>query len=286
MALHRTRQRLARGRLAATSSARPLETSEGQPLDATVRGILEPRFGHSFANVRVHADARADRRASEMGARAFTEEGDVFFKGDAYAPRTAEGQHLLAHELTHVVQQERFGASEARELSAAHDAAEVEARAAADAVLAGGTPAMPAASSAAIARSPNDDSWLEKLKKLPFKPIFPGEAPDPRDNPQADRQREWEDSEAERRGDKYPSPLTDPKAVDPKDPHDDPLYKKDWGKPVIPELPFVPKIPWLPDPSLPPWIRPDVPWLKPSPDGDPVPGPGDYEKREDDERYA
>lgn len=79
--------------------------SPGQPLDAQTRSFFEPRFGHDFSKVRVHADARAAHSARAVNARAYTVARDVVFDSGQHAPQTSEGQRLLAHELTHVVQQ-------------------------------------------------------------------------------------------------------------------------------------------------------------------------------------
>ncbi len=85
--------------------------SAGQPLDPTTRGFLEPRFGHSFGDVRVHTDEQAAEAAGSVNALAFTVGRDVVFGAGQYAPGTTEGRRLLAHELTHVVQQQGAGAS-------------------------------------------------------------------------------------------------------------------------------------------------------------------------------
>lgn len=79
--------------------------SDGQPLDAATRAYMEPRFGHDFGNVRVHTDEQAAEAASGYHARAYTVGSDIVFGAQEYAPGTSEGQRLLAHELTHVVQQ-------------------------------------------------------------------------------------------------------------------------------------------------------------------------------------
>jgi hypothetical protein len=79
--------------------------SPGQPLDAATRAFMEPRFGHDFGGVRVHTDARAAETARTLGARAYTVGSDVVFAGGQYAPSTDGGRLLLAHELTHVLQQ-------------------------------------------------------------------------------------------------------------------------------------------------------------------------------------
>lgn len=77
----------------------------GSPLPVRERAFFEPRFGGSFAHVRVHADSESSWLARELNARAFTVGRDVFFASGEYRPGTIEGRHLLAHELTHVVQQ-------------------------------------------------------------------------------------------------------------------------------------------------------------------------------------
>ena len=79
--------------------------SPGQPLDSTTRAFMDPRFRHDFSNVRVQADAKASQSARAVDARAYTVGQDVVFGAGEYAPGTFGGQRLLAHELTHVVQQ-------------------------------------------------------------------------------------------------------------------------------------------------------------------------------------
>ncbi|TCO80659.1 uncharacterized protein DUF4157 [Plasticicumulans lactativorans] len=81
-----------------------LGLGSGRPLDAASRAFFEPRFGHDFGGVRVHADPRAHAAARGLHARAFTLGHDVGFAAGAYAPHSAAGRELLAHELAHVVQ--------------------------------------------------------------------------------------------------------------------------------------------------------------------------------------
>jgi hypothetical protein len=69
-----------------------------------VRSFFEPRFGQSLAHVRVHSEAFAHAASDAIGARAFTHGSDIFFARDAYAPSSASGKALLAHELAHAVQ--------------------------------------------------------------------------------------------------------------------------------------------------------------------------------------
>jgi hypothetical protein len=77
----------------------------GQPLPSDVRSFMEPRFGADFGDVRVHTDASAHGVSSQLSARAFTHRNDIFFGRDQYKPDSSEGRQLLAHELTHTIQQ-------------------------------------------------------------------------------------------------------------------------------------------------------------------------------------
>ena len=83
----------------------------GQPLSPPLRNFFEPRFGHDFSRVRVHTDAKATESARAVNALAYTVGQDVVFGAGQYAPQTWAGQRLLAHELTHVVQQNNTTAS-------------------------------------------------------------------------------------------------------------------------------------------------------------------------------
>jgi hypothetical protein len=86
----------------ASQSAAPPHSSA---LDPATRGFMESRFGHSFGSVRVHTDSAAAVRAESLSARAFTVGQDVYFGRGEYAPQTHRGRGLIAHELTHVLQQ-------------------------------------------------------------------------------------------------------------------------------------------------------------------------------------
>ncbi len=77
----------------------------GQPIDDSTHASLEPHFGHDFSRVRVHTDAESDSLNRRMDAEAFTSGTDIFFKGGNYQPDNDRGRRILAHELTHVVQQ-------------------------------------------------------------------------------------------------------------------------------------------------------------------------------------
>jgi hypothetical protein len=79
--------------------------SPGEALGPAVRQFMEQRFGRSFEDVRVHTDSKAAASASAVNAAAYTVGHDIVFATGRYAPGTASGGRLLAHELTHVVQQ-------------------------------------------------------------------------------------------------------------------------------------------------------------------------------------
>ncbi len=102
-------------------------SSPGQSLDAETRTFMEPRFGHNFSNVRVHADARAAESARVVNAMAYTVGRDTVFGMGQYAPATTSGQKLLAHELAHVVQQSGHSIQRADKMSEVGDVYEQEA---------------------------------------------------------------------------------------------------------------------------------------------------------------
>ena len=91
------------------SSVHEVLRSSGQPLDAATRAFMEPRFGYDFSHVRVHTDARSMESARAVNALAYTVGHNVVFGASQYEPETLQGRRLLAHELTHVVQQNRIG---------------------------------------------------------------------------------------------------------------------------------------------------------------------------------
>jgi hypothetical protein len=80
---------------------------QGSQLPDDVRTEMESQFSHDFSSVCIHNDAAADALCKQLSARAFTVGSDIFFASGEYTPTTQEGKRLLAHELTHVVQQGR-----------------------------------------------------------------------------------------------------------------------------------------------------------------------------------
>ena len=79
--------------------------SSGRPLDRQTQQMMEARIGFDFSKVRIHHDARAGATAKALSARAYTAGENIVFAPGRYAPHSSEGQRLIAHELTHVVQQ-------------------------------------------------------------------------------------------------------------------------------------------------------------------------------------
>jgi hypothetical protein len=84
--------------------------SPGQPLDGPARAFFESRFGHDFSRVRIHTDRNAAESVNAVNAFAYATGYDIAFAAGEYAPRTSRGKRLLAHELSHVVQQAGGGA--------------------------------------------------------------------------------------------------------------------------------------------------------------------------------
>lgn len=125
----------------APSSATPARRpARGRPLASTIRAQLEPRFGHDFGHVRVHTDDDAAASARAMDARAYTVGADVSFAPGQYAPDGAAGRELIAHELAHVVQQARGGATRGAETRADRAAGQALRGGSVDAAALGGAP--------------------------------------------------------------------------------------------------------------------------------------------------
>lgn len=93
-------------RLAASTLVAEALRSPGQPLDAASRAFMEPRFGHDFSQVRVHEGNTADASARLVNALAYSSGRDIVFQSGKYQPHQRAGQALLAHELTHTIQQQ------------------------------------------------------------------------------------------------------------------------------------------------------------------------------------
>ena len=113
------------------------ERSGGQPLEESAQAHIGEATGNDFSSVRVHTSPEADALSRQLGAKAFTTGQDVFFREGAYEPHSTAGQELIAHELTHVVQQGSGAVSGSARMTvnAPGDAYEQEADATAKAVV-------------------------------------------------------------------------------------------------------------------------------------------------------
>lgn len=161
-------------------SAHPaIPSGSGSPLDRPVRSDMEGRFGTSLSDVRVHTDAPAADAARALGARAFTTGQDVYFGHNAYQPHTPAGRGLLAHELTHTIQQRDAapGPQRSVEIVPPDDPLEQQADRAADAAVRGGT--LPALSP--LGRSPIMRSGAVVIQRqaaaAPPRPAAPAPGP-------------------------------------------------------------------------------------------------------------
>jgi len=131
-------QRVVREMSAAKSGAPSYPSGSGQALDAGVKTEMESAFGENLGDVRVHADISGERMNEELGARAVTRGRDVYFGRGEYNPSTRDGRELLAHELTHVIQQGTGAANQQADMVGREgDEFEKEAERAANAVLSG-----------------------------------------------------------------------------------------------------------------------------------------------------
>lgn len=136
-------------------------SSGGHPLAEPVRTDMESRLGHDFSDVRVHTDDAASRSAESVNAHAYTVGSNVVFQREKYDPSSTPGRTMLAHELTHVVQQ-RSGPVDGTptgsgvRVSDPSDRYEREAAANAERVMSGPAPVSPAP--AAVQRAAVEDA--------------------------------------------------------------------------------------------------------------------------------
>lgn len=115
------------GRIAIPPIVHEVLRSPGKSLNAAVRAFMEPRFAYDFSQVRVHTDAKAAESARAVNALAYTVGRDLVFGEGQYVPGAPGGRRLLAHELTHVVQQHAVGKVEPSFIGAPSDRFEREA---------------------------------------------------------------------------------------------------------------------------------------------------------------
>lgn len=144
-------------------------SSGGHLLETETIEFMEAKFGHDFSEVRIHADANAAKSARKLNARAYTVANNIVFDSEQYNPKTYEGKRLIAHELSHVVQQDgtaRTFSSEL-ELTKSSDAAEIEADVAASRVVSGEAARVQTKSTPIVAR----DSYADEAYNILNSPI-------------------------------------------------------------------------------------------------------------------
>jgi Domain of unknown function (DUF4157) len=160
----------------------------GQPLEPATRSLMEAHMGHSFGDVRVHTDTRATESARAVNAQAYTVGTNVVVQSDRYRPGTPEGDRLLAHELTHVVQQAAgpvsgTPAAGGIQLSDPSDSFEQAAERNADLVMssAGALNAsvLPSAAPSAVQREVGEEEPEEEVQTLVQRQTVPEEEPEP-----------------------------------------------------------------------------------------------------------
>ncbi len=138
----------------------------GQPLDRDTRAEMETTLGHDFGDVRIHTGGKASESAKSVQAQAYTVGNDIVFGGDHYAPGTSTGKRMLAHELTHVVQQ-RSGPVDGTpapggvSISDPSDRFEQAAERSADRVMAGTTAGDTASAGASVQREEEEGMAAE-----------------------------------------------------------------------------------------------------------------------------
>jgi Domain of unknown function (DUF4157) len=144
-------------------------SSGGRPLESDVREDMETRLGHDFGDVRIHDDGAAHESARSVNAHAYTVGSNVVFQRDKYDPSSDDGKTMLAHELTHVVQQ-RSGpvdgspAGGGINVSDPSDRFEREAASNAERVMSAPAPVPAAPASPAVQRVEDDAAPVQRAE--------------------------------------------------------------------------------------------------------------------------
>ena len=144
-----------------------VKSDAGAPLGGETRDFMESRLGADFGDVRVHTDSKASESARSVQAHAYTVGNDVVFQSGKYEPESDSGKRMLAHELTHVVQQRSgpvAGTAAPGGIKVSHpsDAFEQAAESSADRAMAGATP-MPTTTAPASVQREDEDEELQGL---------------------------------------------------------------------------------------------------------------------------
>jgi hypothetical protein len=186
----------------------------GQALDRHTQTRMNARFGHDFSQVRIHTDDQASQSAEAAGANAFAHGTDIVFGEGQWTPGSPQTERLLAHELTHVVQESLHGPGDPNRASDHADASEREASRLAADVAGGRDVTVEAHPGAAIARDSPFDKILPPLGDWRFSPTWKGSTDSSHDQQPGqgqanDRARQQEDDQraAQRAGETDPRPV-------------------------------------------------------------------------------
>ena len=129
--------------------------STGESLDSSTKDFFEPRFGHDFSQVRVHTDSEAAASVREVEASAYTVGGHLVFASGRYEPHSRQGRELIAHELTHTIQQNHAIAVNGQLAVGPSDESENEADRAASVTVNGGRVAIQSHRPLSVQRQPS-----------------------------------------------------------------------------------------------------------------------------------
>src|SRR4051794_8233259 len=134
----------------------------GESLDASAAGSIGKSMGQDFSDVTIHRDAESDQLNKQVSAEAFTTGKDIFFREGKYDPVSNEGQKLLAHELTHVVQQRNAPPASELRVSDPNEASEQQAKSVADSVTSPASSASAGGGAASSVGRLEDGSSLDR----------------------------------------------------------------------------------------------------------------------------
>ena len=170
------------------------ERGSGQPLDRAAGEKLGAAMGADFSDVRVHTTPAADELSHDLGARAFTTGQDIFFREGTYAPHSAAGESLLAHELAHIVQQGAGQVSEGSgmRVNAPGDAFEQAADRAAEQATAGGAEAVAQRQEEELVMAQEEEEALQMQVEEEEEPVQLQEIPEEEEALQMQEEEEEE----------------------------------------------------------------------------------------------
>jgi Domain of unknown function (DUF4157) len=161
----------------------------GRPLEAGAQRDLSAAMDHDFSDVNVHTDAEADRLNRAVSAEAFTTGKDVFFREGKYDPASNEGRKLIAHELTHVIQQRGAPPTQDLTVSDPNDASEQQASAVASDVA---SPPAQAAASVSRHAAPEEQVSTSSVAREAAEDEEEAPAPEAADHAEAPAEEEEE----------------------------------------------------------------------------------------------